>query len=71
MPDRHRDPDDLAVVQLALAGVDAGSNLHPDLAHRVADGDGRPNGSCRPIERGEEPVAGGVQLGPLVASART
>src|SRR5437867_2572441 len=56
------DPGDLAVQEFALAGVQAGAHLEPQLADllddrlRAAD---RPRG---PVEAREEAVAGGVDL---------
>src|SRR2546423_14547095 len=52
----------LPVRELALARVQPGAELEPEAAHAVAD---RPRGADRarrPVEGGEEAVAGGVDL---------
>ena len=60
--DRDRDPDDLAIADFALAGVQTGPNLETDRSQRIAEGSGGENGPGGPIERSEEPIAGGVEL---------
>jgi hypothetical protein len=60
--DRYRDPGDLAVVQLALAGVKTGAHPEADRLDRIASGGRRLDRPSRPVEGGEEPVAGGVEL---------
>src|ERR1700686_11157 len=49
---------------LALTSVNAGSDLEAGLAEAIADGDGASYGSGRPVEGGEESVAGGADLLP-------
>ena len=56
------DPADLAVDQLALAGVQAGADLEAELAHRLGDRAGAADRPGRAVEGGEEAVAGGVDL---------
>src|SRR5262245_32053327 len=56
------DPSDLAVDELALARVQPGAYVDAELAHTVDDRLGATDGACRAVERGEEPVAGGVHL---------
>ena len=60
--DRDGDAGDLALVQLALARVDARANLEPELAHAVHDRVRAANRPRGPVERREETVAGGVLL---------
>src|SRR5207248_6292103 len=67
-PDRDRDARELAVVELALARVHAGAQLEPDPTDALDDGLGTANRPSRPVEGGEEAVAGRVLL--LAAVAR-
>ena len=60
--DRDRDPDDLAVADFALAGVETGPHLETDRSQWIAEDSGGENRPGGPIERGEEPIAGGVEL---------
>src|SRR5207244_9408051 len=53
---------DLALVQLAFPRVHACPNLEPELADAVDDSLGAANRPRRPVEGGEEPVAGRVLL---------
>jgi len=70
--DRYRDPSDLAVVQRALAGVKIGADPEADRLDPIADGGRRLDRLRRPVEGGEEPVVGGVELdaaeSPVVSS---
>src|SRR5207248_920524 len=56
------DPGDLVTEQLALAGVDAGAKLEPEVADGVADGESAANCTRGPVEGCEEAVPGGVHL---------
>ena len=56
------DSGNLVAEQLALARVQAGAELEPEVAGAVPDGERAPNRARRPVERGEEAVAGGVDL---------
>ncbi len=60
----HGKAADVVAHPLALAGVDAGSDLEPGLAQAIADGDGAADGAGRPIESGEESVTGRCDLLP-------
>ena len=60
--DRDSDSRDLSVEQLALARMDPGADLEAELLDVVTDRDRAPDGSCRPVEACEEPVARGVEL---------
>src|SRR5262245_27018638 len=60
--DRHGDPADLPVHQLALAGVDAGPDLDAEFADLLADLERTPDRAGGTVERGEEPVPRGVGL---------
>jgi hypothetical protein len=71
----HRDPADFAVDNLALAGVKAGADVEPELVEGGSDRTGTADSPRRPVERGEEAVAGGVELrapeaGELSANSR-
>ena len=59
------DTAELLAYALALTGVQAGANLQTELADRFADRARRPNCPRRAVERGEEAVAGRVDLPPL------
>src|SRR4029079_8236381 len=61
-PDRDGDPRDLAVQDLALAGVESGPNLQADPFYRLPDRRGAPDRARRPVEAREEAVAGRVEL---------
>ena len=60
--DVDRDPGDLLADDLALAGVQAGADLEPELAYGGSDRLRAADCSDRPVEGGEEPVAGRVDL---------
>src|SRR5260370_41642123 len=60
--DMHGKAADVVAHPLALAGVDAGSDLEPRLAEAIADGDGAADGARRPVERREEPRTGRADL---------
>ena len=60
--DRDRDPDHLAVADLALARMETGPHLETDVPQRIAKGGGGEDRLGGPIERGEEPIAGRVEL---------
>ncbi len=62
-PDVHRDAADLAIDPLALARVQSGANLDTQLAHSLSDRVRAPNRTRRAVERREEAVARGIQLG--------
>src|SRR5207253_4102946 len=64
----HRDPADLVVDRLDLAGMKARTHLQAKRSHRLADRQGAPYAAGRAIERSEEAVARGVDLGASVAS---
>ena len=55
-------PRTFVAVELALAGVDARTDVDAELPQRVADRERAADGARRTVERGEEPVAGGVDL---------
>jgi hypothetical protein len=48
--------------QFALSRVQTGTHLEPEIAHAFADRAGTANRAGRPVERGEEAVAVGVEL---------
>src|SRR5260370_12352791 len=52
----HGKAADVVAHPLALAGVDAGSDLEPRLAQAIADGDGAADGARRPVEPPAEPL---------------
>ena len=60
--DVDRDPADLAVDGLDLAGVDAGPDLDPEVPDAGSDGLGAMDGTGGSIERREEAVAGRIDL---------
>src|SRR3954468_18433591 len=62
------DPAELSINDLALTGVQARSDLDPQLGDLPADRRSAAYATRRPIERREEPVAGGVQLTAAMAS---
>src|SRR5262245_51174005 len=62
-PDVDRDAARLAGDQLDLAGVDPRAHLDPQVGHRIADPNGATDPASRPVERREEPVTRGVDLG--------
>ena len=53
--DRDRDPDDLAVADFALAGVETGPHLETDRSQRIAEGSGGENRPGGPIEPPQRP----------------
>src|SRR5918912_4581027 len=61
------DPAHLPVRELALAGVQAGAQLDAEPPHRLLDRVGGADRPRRPVEGGEEAVAGRVDLAPAVA----
>src|SRR5262245_23165752 len=61
------DPGHLPFVQLALAGVHAGAELEAEGLDALEDSLGTPDGPSRAVERGEEPVSGGVALDSSIA----
>src|SRR4029077_14264552 len=63
--DVHGKSADVVTHSLALARVDAGSNLEAGIVEAIADGYGAAHGAGRPVEGGEESVSG---RGDLVAS---
>src|SRR5207237_8960638 len=60
------DPTDLGTDDLDLAHVDPRSDLDAEALDVADDLLGAPDGLGRLVERGEEPVAGGVDLPPAV-----
>ena len=62
--DVDRDAADLLTDDLALAGMQAAADLQVQRAHLVANPACTAYGASRAVERGEEPVAGGVDLPP-------
>ena len=67
--DAYGDSADLAVDELAFAGVDSGPNADAEVAYPFGDLERAADGSRRPVEAGEEPVAGGVDLNPRQRSS--
>src|SRR6476661_6844650 len=63
-PDVDRQPSQLALHHFALAGVNAGPNLDAEISHSRDDRRRAPDGPSWPVERGQEPVAGDVDLSP-------
>src|SRR6266545_5142480 len=61
-PDCHAEAADLAVDQLALAGVRSRSYLDTQIAYLRGDLKGAAYCACRPVEGRVEAVAGGVDL---------
>ena len=60
--DHHGEPGDLALVQLAFPRVHSRPNLEPELVDALDDSLGAADRPRRPVESGEEPVAGSVLL---------
>jgi len=60
--DVDRQPGDRLAFALDLAGVQPGPDLDADVAHRLPDRAGTPDGPGGPVEGGEEAVPGGVHL---------
>ena len=69
--DRYGDARDLAIVQLAFAGMDTGANLEADGPDGIANGRSRLDGPRRSVEGGEEAVPRRVELGAAVAADLT
>src|SRR6266566_8903100 len=65
--DVDRDPADLGVHALALAGVQPGPHLDAEIADALGDRTRAADPAGGPVERGEEAVAGGVELRAAVA----
>jgi hypothetical protein len=63
-----RNPANIAVHHLALAGVQAGAYLDPEWAHAVGDSAGTADRSGGAVEGRQEPVPGRLHLTPVVAS---
>jgi len=57
-----RDTAELFTDELALPGVKAASDLETEFAHRLSDCASAQNCSGGPVECGEDPVAGVVDL---------
>src|SRR4029453_15049265 len=60
--DVHGDPADVLAEQLDLARVQPHPDLQAQVAQAGADGGAGPDGPGRPVEGGQEPVAGGLDL---------
>jgi hypothetical protein len=58
----HGYAGDLAIDDLTLAGMKAGSHLDPEFAYRLDNGAGTRDRACRAVEAGEESVAGCVNF---------
>jgi hypothetical protein len=65
--DDDREPGQLVARALALARVDSGAHVEPEIAHAVDDRAGAANRTSRSVEAGEEPGARGVELRPAKA----
>ena len=52
----------LGTHHFAFSGVKAGTNFEPERLDRIHDGAGALHGARRPVEGGEEAVAGGIDL---------
>src|SRR2546430_1779983 len=63
-PNVHRQAADVVPHALALASVHARSDLEAGLTESIADRDGAAHGAGRPVEGGEESVAGRGDLLP-------
>jgi hypothetical protein len=61
------EPGDLVACELALAGVQPGSHLEAELGDGGPDRRGAADGADRPVEAGEEAVAGRIHLNPAEA----
>src|SRR5262245_14271633 len=59
---RHRDPTQLSLDPLALAGVEPGTDLQPERANCLPDRQRALDRAAGAVERREEAVAGGVEL---------
>ena len=59
---RGRPRDDLSVGHHALAGMQSGADMQPQLPYPVADRLRAPDGARRSVEGREEDVPGGVDL---------
>lgn len=59
--DVERDPRGFAAPDLALAGMNAGTNLEAEIAHAVLHRDRRTQSMRRDVEHDHEPVAGALQ----------
>src|SRR5207245_1380695 len=62
-PDVHGDAADLAVHDLALAGVQARADLQAEPPHDLGDRAGTADGTGGAVEAGEEAVPGHIELG--------
>ena len=60
-PDVHGDPGHLLADDLALARMNAGSDLDAEAPHAVADRAGATDSLRRPLERRKEAIAGRVE----------
>jgi hypothetical protein len=61
-PDMHGNAAYLPVHDLALAGMQSGADMQPQLPYPVADRLRAPDGARRSVEGREEAVPGGVDL---------
>src|SRR5947209_6310114 len=61
-PDVHGDPTDLRIHDFALTRVKSRAHVKPNASHSFADRTGAPDGASRPVEAGEEAVAGRIDL---------
>src|SRR4249919_945778 len=55
-PDVHGDPGQLVACDLALTGVDAGTDVEPEPGRGVDRGEGAANCACRPVESRKKAV---------------
>ena len=65
--DVHRDAAQVLAPLLAFAGVHPGADLEPERADGVDRGQRALRRPCRPVEGGEEAVAGRLHLSPAEA----
>src|SRR5207253_2547559 len=61
------DPGDLSVHELALTGVEPGTDVDAEVTDSVGDRLRTAHGPRRSVERGEEAVACGIELAPARA----
>ena len=66
--DVHTDPSGFPVDRFDLPGMQPGTNLEPEGSHRIDDLLPAPHAAGRTVERREEPISRGVDLGPPVTS---
>jgi hypothetical protein len=70
-----RDSSEIVTAAFTLAGVQAASHIDTEFRNPLGERGGAPNGPCRPVECGQEAVAGvfdfaALKIGDLFAGDR-